>query len=310
LTGVSIPRLIVVSHHPFDMHLNILKRGFRSSIVEIVNLGKFQHESNQFVKLPSSRIPGFWPRIERVVHLPVSPPIIGHIGSLHPSKGFSDVLKILKKLPKESFDKLEVVGGSSLYGGEAGRLFDSKSRHGRKINRLLIHDRLLGKVEFLGIVPEPNEFSKRWSAVLLNPKGIGEADSQTLKELHARRVPVFASLHFGLGDFTRVHREYGLSGWRISRDARNLSGFLQDPHRWAHYQMVIEKRLFEVKELNDLVTTTWINTISVPPKAGKRTTEPYFAADSNPGVLQLMQLAIGRLLFTSLWIVDRIRKAG
>lgn len=307
--GVSSERLIVVSHHPFDQNLRILKRKFKNSAVEIVNLGKFQHESNQFVEVPSMRIPGLWPAIEDISHSPHSPAIIGHIGSLHPSKGFSDVLKILKKLPPQSFDRLEVVGGSALYGGSLDALFDPNSRHGRKIRRLLSHVNLSGKVDFLGLVPDPNEFSSRWSLALLNPKGIGEADSQTLKELHARRVPVFASLHFGLGDFTREHREYGLSGWCAAKDARKVSSFLRNSRSREQFQALIEKRLIQVRNHNAAVSTAWINVLSAQSKARKMHEDSKFEDKYSASALRALQLSIGRLLFTGLWIVDRIRKA-
>ena len=306
----GIQRLVVVSHHPFDQNLRLLKRKFRNSMIAIVNLGKFQYESNQFLKFPSSRIPGFWPKIEGVTHSPQNPPILGHIGSLHPSKGFSDVLKVLKKLPPAMFDRLEVVGGAALYGGSADTVFDAKSRHGRKVLRLLDHKNLQGKVIFQGLVPDPNVFSKRWSLAVLNPKGIGEADSQTLKELHSRRVPVFASLHFGLGDFTREHPEYGLSGWRISRDARKLSVFLGSPQCRDQYQALIEQRLLEMKDHNHAVLASWLKLLETPIMAGGRRGRQSLEANSSRRPLRRILLSSGSLLFASLWILERIRKGG
>ena len=77
-------------------------------------------------------------------------------------------------------------------------------------------------MSFEGVVKDIRPYLSQWRFALLNPRGFGEADSQTLKELLSNGVPTFASRNFGLSDFTSSNPRASLGRLLPSRDAHSI----------------------------------------------------------------------------------------
>ena len=205
-------RVIAVSHHPHDGHLDKLvgnKKPFA-----VVNLGRYQHFSNSGRGVDHFRIPSFFlgdmpSKRDKPTRVPG---LIGHISSMHPSKGFHVIARQWKNVVRRNRNKgveLEVLGGASLYGQrESHPMLPTTKVYGDKLIRILGSDwqngsdAHQGTVRFLGRVPGSiDTIVKRWSVALINPKGIGEADPATLRDLIRLGVPVISSRKYGLSEY-------------------------------------------------------------------------------------------------------------
>ena len=205
--------LIAISHHPFDGHIVSLPK--RTAV--IVNVGRFQLLSNaQQSKL--CRITQIWlpvflrtPKENPTPHGQNKQVIAGHISSLHPSKGFLDVLKGWTKFLSnaEPGSQLRVLGGISLYGAkETHPTLPTEISFGNKISRVMqgTADR---STVFLGRLPGDIEHEiDKWDLAILNPKGWGESESVSMKDCWRMGVPVIAGNRFGqrdyMGDFPEL----------------------------------------------------------------------------------------------------------
>ncbi len=203
-------RVIAVSHHPHDGHLEKLVG--KSKPFAVVNLGRYQYLSNTRRGVDHVRIPSFFlvdetPKLDEVSRVPR---LIGHISSLHPSKGFHVIARQWRKIVRRNRGvDLEVVGGASLYGhNENHPLLPTTQAYGEKLVKILGSNLKIGsnlqkgKVRFLGRVPGSiDSIVNRWSVALINPKGIGEADPATLRDLIRLGIPVVSSRRYGLSEY-------------------------------------------------------------------------------------------------------------
>ena len=221
----SLP-LIAISHHPFDGNIKSLP----VRTVAIANVGRFQLLSNS--KESKKRgIPQIWlPVILREPqksHLPERQSkriIAGHISSLHPSKGFLNVLRGWTKFiaHAQAGSQLRVLGGISLYGGaESHPTLPTEVRYG---NRLVAEMRGIESqsVVFLGRLSGDisNEIAK-WDIAILNPRGWGESESVSMKDCWRMGVPVIAGNRFGqrdyMSDFPELHASSPMQIARLLR---------------------------------------------------------------------------------------------
>lgn len=225
--------LICVSHHPFDVHLKWLPR----RAIGVAHVGNYQLKSNNWPQVSRS-IPDFWLpvflrsgvtsfdwRANRAQEFTV-----GHVSSLHPSKGFHDVLKAWMKFVSNGGEgTLEVLGGARLYGSaETHQLLPVSKSYGDKLLSIMggeIHS----SVKFLGLVPgDVHPVISRWHLAILNPLALGESESVAMKDCWRAGVPVIAGNYFGHRDYLCAFPELSIKFWRqiprrIAKIARDES---------------------------------------------------------------------------------------
>lgn len=220
ITNSGIPRayrgffqmvdaLIVVSHHPHDGDLRALLRSVYPSA--IVSLGEYQYISNALVKVPHFWIPGFVQKPVLQSNLPSKK--IGHISSMHPSKGFHLIARAWVKVQGQMDLNLEVIGGLSLYGvPEEDSKFHTSKKYGAKLQKIFQKDNSLSKVKLMGRVPgDVGEFIQNWRFAVLNPKGTAEADPTSVKDCLRQGVPVVAGFDYGMRHYLKAFPETRLS---------------------------------------------------------------------------------------------------
>ena len=218
--SLSCP-LIVISHHPFDGNL----RNLPSRTVGVVNVGDYQLQSNLTVRKKVSA-PMFWCPVflpEPATEFPERGKeafLVGHISSLHPSKGFHVILRGWMKYKRSGgTGRLEVIGGSSLYGQkEVHRGVPASKDYAEKLLRIMggeIHE----SVTFLGKVEENIESRiAQWGAAILNPLGFGESENVSMKECWRLAIPVIAGNRFGQRDYMKSDRHLRAeSAWWVAR---------------------------------------------------------------------------------------------
>ena len=218
--GLSQPlpaKVIAVSHHPHDGHLRKLRGASRPFAV--VNLGRYQHISNSQKGTLHLRIPSFFvgQLTATTQDLKTTQNLIGHISSLHPSKGFHVIAEQWRRVTRLTPGaKIEVVGGASLYGNaETHPRLPTTQSYGQKLLKILGEDLQGETVHFLGRVSgSTDDIVVRWSAALINPNGVGEADPATLRELIRLGVPVISSRKFGLSEYMDYFPETTVSNAR------------------------------------------------------------------------------------------------
>lgn len=198
--------LIAISHHPFDGHINSLP----TRTVAIANVGRFQLLSNakkaRVRKIKQIWLPVFLrgPAKSLVSNRQGEGLIAGHLSSMHPSKGFLDVLKGWTKfrVRDEVESQLRVLGGISLYGSkESHPTLPTELHFGNKLSRE-IKGKDAHSIVFLGRVSGDiaSEIAK-WDIAILNPKGWGESESVSMKDCWRMGVPVIAGNRFGQRDY-------------------------------------------------------------------------------------------------------------
>lgn len=219
--------LVAISHHPFDSH--ILKLPKRTLV--IVNVGDYQLKTNSRyanrVGIPQIWLPVFLrtPNSQSVIRSNPEPFTVGHVSSLHPSKGFHDVLVAwMDYLSSGGTGRLEVLGGQSLYGiSETHPYLPVSKSYGKKLLAIMggeVHD----SVKFLGrVLGDVGPRIGSWDLAVLNPKGFGESESVSMKDCWRESVPVIAGFRFGQRDYMRLFPELATSSPRnIARIIRDL----------------------------------------------------------------------------------------
>jgi len=191
-------KVVVFSHHPFDSNLRPWQ--VRHPLSNQVSLGTFQFYSNGGNRRGHFQIRSFFPEVD--LDLPHSASgVVGHVSSLHPSKGFHRVLKIFYELKKiRPTLKLEVLGGPNLYSATGISANDS-SPYLDDVRSYILSHGLQDAVSFLGVEANVAERIKGWDAVIQNPFGVGEADPMILKEAWAVGRPVFGASDFGFREY-------------------------------------------------------------------------------------------------------------
>jgi hypothetical protein len=225
-------RLIVTSHHPHDGWLRGIVRKLPVSLV--LSVGAYTYRSNRWLGVPHA-----YHRNPVVPHrscVTLSPervrsdePIVGHLSSLHPAKGFLRVAKawpeILRRFPGA---RLEVVGGIGMYGElDIHPEFPTQPQYGEKIAQVLVDKKVKSSVRFYGIISEGlDEIVSKWDLAILNPTGLTEADPASFKDCFRVGVPVLAGFDYGAVDYLASFPELQI------HNPRNLSqqaiGLLSD----------------------------------------------------------------------------------
>lgn len=251
-------RVIAVSHHPHDGHLRQLS-GNRAPFA-VVNLGRYQHLSNSRSHVTHLRIPSFFLEgydSERDSAVP-SQNLVGHISSLHPSKGFHVIAKQWSKVIRQMDGaRLEILGGLSLYGKtETHPVLPTSQLYGDRLTRILGKDLSNGTVTFLGRVPGPiDDIVRRWSVVVINPNGIGEADPATLRDLIRLGVPVVTSRKYGLSEYMDYFPETTV------KNARSIPGTIKRLLESRELQLGLSARNKNLAKAlikrNDVIENAW-----------------------------------------------------
>jgi hypothetical protein len=245
--------LIAISHHPFDSHILELP----NRTLAVANVGDYQLKSNhRFAK--AIRIPQIWlpvflrnPKTNSLAKAEGVAFTVGHVSSLHPSKGFHDVLTAwMGYLAIGGKGTLEVLGGQSLYGLEESHPVLPVSKHYGEKLLAIMGGRVHETVKFLGRVP--GDIASRiasWDLAVLNPKGFGESESVSMKDCWRESVPVIAGSRFGQRDYMRFFPTLASSRPRsISRIIMDLSqdqaklALLQEQSR-REYELLFKRGL-------------------------------------------------------------------
>lgn len=294
---------IVISHHPHDVSL--FRYNF-SPNTYTVSLGNYQSRSNVWFSSPVYRIPGLSP-FSKKRSAASETRIIGFIGSLHKSKGLHHALRIIANLHPTSWNIFEVIGASSLY--LKGKSDADKSvpidnpRYRKKILRLLDNQNLKNKVVFRGLVDRPSEHMKTWSAAIVNPRGIGEADSQSLKELFSMGIPVFAPKDYGLGDYMKDFPAMTITGRRYGNDAKKIEEFLRSENTYKDFRVPLNNFLLKMAKNDDQVLSDWSRML----RFETRDLETYYFSRElvKKPTYQAIMLA-RNLKFLFIWMAERL----
>lgn len=294
---------IVISHHPHDASLFV--HNF-SRNTYIVSLGHYQSQSNVWFSTPIYRIPGLSP-CPKKQSAASEKGIIGFIGSLHKSKGLHHALSILSKLDPKSWNNFEVIGANALYSNgksdEEQTVPIDNRRYRKKILRLLNNQNLKDKVVFQGLVDRPEEYMKTWSAAILNPRGIGEADSQSLKELLCMQIPVFASEDYGLGDHMKAFPAMTITGKKYRGDAKKIGKFLEYENTYIDFRVPLNNFLLMMAKNDVQVLSDWSRML----RFETRDLETYFFFRELVKQPTLQARIFARnLKFLLIWVAERL----
>jgi glycosyltransferase involved in cell wall biosynthesis len=230
--------LIAISHHPFDTHIMELP----PRTLAIANVGDYQLKSNsrlaRRVGIGQIWLPVFLrrPQANAIDRSKATSFTVGHVSSMHPSKGFHDVLSAwMDYLALGGKGTLEVLGGQSLYGLKESHPYLPVSKsYGEKLLAIMggqVHD----SVKFLGRVPGDIESRiASWDIAVLNPKGFGESESVSMKDCWREAVPVVAGNRFGQRDYMRLFP--GLAASNPGAIAKIIKDLSEDPSKLESLQ--------------------------------------------------------------------------
>lgn len=211
--------LICVSHHPFDVHLKQLP----SRTIGVVHVGSYQLKSNNWLQAPRS-VPDIWLPVflrGEDASIDLKPRTkhgfkVGHVSSLHPSKGFHDVLKAwMKYVSMGGEGTLEVLGGVGLYGSAKTHEYLPVSKaYGDRLMSIMKGE-VHSSVKFLGLVSgDVQGIIKSWHVAILNPLALGESESVAMKDCWRAGVPVISGNYFGHRDYMGAFPELSIKHWR------------------------------------------------------------------------------------------------
>ena len=219
-------RVFVFSHHPFDSSLSSWRAKYPSCIQ--ISLGTFQFQSNGGKRKGHFQIRSFFPKVD--LDLPREQSgVVGHVSSLHPSKGFHRVLRVFFELKKiRPSVKLEVLGGPNLYSANGLSVNDS-TPYFDDIRKYISTHGLQDSVSFLGVEANVAERIRGWDAVIQNPSGLGEADPMILKEAWAVGRPVFAASDFGFREYLGGRTSPFTIKTSARRAARKIDEVIAEP---------------------------------------------------------------------------------
>ena len=228
----GVPRLIAISHHPFDGEI----RSLPGRTAAIANVGSYQLKTNE---LQASRkgLTQYWLPVFYPPAVSNPPEIIlnesftvGHLSSLHPSKGFHEALKGWMMFARKALSpsKLEVIGGMSLYGTkETHELLPVGREYGDRLIQIMggnVHP----SVKFLGLISgDVSTEIRKWTVAVLNPKAIGESENVSMKDCWRQGVPVISGNYFGHRDYMADFPE--LIAGSPRKIARALNRLQNDP---------------------------------------------------------------------------------
>lgn len=262
-------KAVVISHHPFDGRLrNSLANLAQPKVA--VNVGRFQYFSNGVSELPSIWLPAF----TKVSLSDMSPNpqisasglTVGHISSLHPSKGFHIALKGWIKFasrPEGSASKLRVIGSSALYdhgmSSASGDSIPISGNYGRKIKSIInaAPENVRARIDFLGLLNSSVQFEIRnWDIAIQNPLGLAEADPMVVQDCLASGVPVIGSALFGMYDYTKYFK--GLrahTAWGVCRRLVSVSLY---PTKLENHKLRAKELFLELLRRRPAVDAHWV----------------------------------------------------
>ena len=220
---LNTKRLLTWIRHPFDY--DKIKKAKRLNS-EIVSVGKAQYISNYFIAGKHHHIDNLFSaeRIRKSAELTYSfnneiieknklrkSFVIGYMGALVPSKGFDQLakqwLEIVKYcLSKNLNPRLEVIGGSNLYGFDENHpRLPTTYNYGNKIEHFLKRE-INKTVFFHGTLDEERyKLMKRCNLAIVNPAGRGEAFPASILEWMCLAIPVISSTNYGCYDAMRFN---------------------------------------------------------------------------------------------------------
>ena len=220
---INTKRVITWIRHPFDY--DKIKKAKKLNS-EIVSVGKAQYISNYFIAGTHHHIDNLFcaERIRKSAKLTSflnneiikknkynKTFIIGYMGALVPSKGFDQLAKQWLEIVKFCFYKnlnprLEVIGGSNLYGFEENHpRLPTSYKYGNKLESFL--QREINKTVFFhGTLNEERyELMKKCDIAIVNPEGRGEAFPASILEWMSLAIPVISSSKYGCYDAMRFN---------------------------------------------------------------------------------------------------------
>jgi glycosyltransferase involved in cell wall biosynthesis len=264
----SLARLpkIVVSHHPHDLHLRLSNRD--ETVLAVVNVGEYQFWSNWRSFSKNILLRGFAPKPTLGVRSIEPKPLnylVGHMSSLHPSKGFEEVLRGWMKLstsqPKIQF---QVIGGLSLYGEEnLDEGIPTSKEYASKLKRLMRkHDEAFErKVSFLGVSQNGGDgLIANWDIAALNPMGIGESDPLSFHEILSQGIPIVSGGLFGTWEIMQSFPELRAATPR--GQSRKINKYFRD----EDLRLTLRSRALEVAQRNflrcDQIASDWVSVAS------------------------------------------------
>lgn len=276
-------KIIAVSHHPHDESIRKATKEHRIQVV--VSVGQYAYWSNR----------AWSPRHHVMLRDLISPQeiaanknlelrpnlenfVVGHISSLHPSKGFEAISKAWPAIHEEFPEaRLEVVGGRSLYGdAENHPLLPMDWAQGEAVLHNLGESassvRFLGRLE-MGV----DDVMANWSLGILNPSGESEADPASFKDMARAGVPALAGYDFGLADF--LHDFPHLRLRNKKQVARRAISLLHDPETLiaiSHNLTLLARRLIDQ---NNQIEEGWLRLLNAVASFGEEVTH----GDKRPG---------------------------
>jgi hypothetical protein len=248
---------LIMSHHPHDMtraHRDIVSR-----FHVLISVGEYQYWSNYKAPVTHIWMPGF----SRIALNPVSRKksedfVVGHISSLHPSKGFLVLAKAWKRVSDSIPNaRLEVIGGIEQYNLTSNDYqIPAEVQYANKIRRAFGGE-VPSNVSFLGVLPGPELDSRvsGWDVSVLNPTGTGEADPGVIKDCWRQGVPVISTLKYGMGDYIRYFPE--LRATFPSSVSRKLITYYRNPELRARVIGRCSKQSLLLETRTELTRIRW-----------------------------------------------------
>jgi hypothetical protein len=202
---------IVWSHLPHDPYLTPDVLGMTDGLVCV---GHYARNSNYIPSLPTFKIRNpFVPYLDwsavlekanglsEVMPLqPITDPLIGFVGALHPAKGFHHIAsqwqEVAHRLPGA---RLLVIGAASLYGdSDEHPLIPTSMEYGNRIMRSFGSSDVPKGVTFLGRIDSGlDALLMTLDLGLVNPTGSSEADPASVKNFFRLGIPVVGGLGLG-----------------------------------------------------------------------------------------------------------------
>lgn len=198
--------IIVVSHHPHDQGLKIVRKRFK--LFAVVHVSRYSYWSNfswvdRMVFIPNLLPTGALSAVgsER----DFEPGLIGFVGALVPAKRFLDLARAWPSVSARSPSaRLEVVGSASLYRDEDTHpeLPTSKEYGDAILSALGVRSiSELPNVKFLGNVSENKAaVMNRWQMAVVNPSGNTESFCYSLRELLLAGIPTIGGARQGMSE--------------------------------------------------------------------------------------------------------------
>lgn len=259
-------KIIAVSHHPHDESIRKARKEHRIEVV--VSTGQYAYWSNR----------AWAPRNHVMLRNLISPQevaenknlelrpnlrnfVVGHISSLHPSKGFQAISKawpaIHEKFPEA---RLEVIGGRSLYGdAENHPLLPMDWAQGEAVLSNL--GKSASRVRFLGrLEVGVDEVMANWSLGILNPTGESESDPASFKDMARAGVPALAGYDFGLADFLHDFPQLRLRNEETV--AHRAISLLRDPETLAAISKDLTLFARRLIEQNNQIEEGWLRLLN------------------------------------------------